>query len=112
MAYQWLKSVISNQWSVVSGATNSVFSLQPLALDDAGAYYCVITNIYGSTTSAVATLTVTNEPVNLPPLVSLISPTNGAVFRPGTNITITASAADPDGPTPWSGAMRRLVSIR
>jgi RHS repeat-associated protein len=35
--------------------------------------------------------------INQPPLVSLTAPTNGAGFAPGSNITISAIAADPDG---------------
>lgn len=34
---------------------------------------------------------------NQPPIVNLTAPTNGATFSPPANITITASATDPDG---------------
>ncbi len=34
---------------------------------------------------------------NLPPIVSITSPSNGATFTPRSNITITATASDPDG---------------
>ncbi|MEI7729643.1 MAG: immunoglobulin domain-containing protein [Verrucomicrobiota bacterium] len=71
LAYQWYKSVISQQSAVISGATNSAFSLQPLALGDAGSYYCVVSNAYGAATSSVASLTllvyppvITGQPQN------------------------------------------------
>ena len=60
LAYQWYKSVAGGPWSVISGATNSTFSLQPLALSDAGDYTVVVTNNYGTTNSAAARLTVTS----------------------------------------------------
>lgn len=34
---------------------------------------------------------------NMPPVVSISSPSNGSSFTEGTSITITASASDPDG---------------
>jgi photosystem II stability/assembly factor-like uncharacterized protein len=36
--------------------------------------------------------------VDAPPVVSLTSPAEGAVFTAGANITLTADASDPDGP--------------
>lgn len=39
----------------------------------------------------------TPSPANLPPTVSITSPTNGAAFIPPANISITASASDSDG---------------
>ena len=53
---------------------------------------------FGSTTSAPVHITVLQGPVtNLPPVVSLIAPTNGAVFYTPANIQLLASASDPDG---------------
>ncbi|HYG77652.1 MAG TPA: Ig-like domain-containing protein, partial [Planctomycetota bacterium] len=46
-----------------------------------------------STTSAAVNITVSN----VPPTVSLTSPTNGATFTAGANITLTANAADSNG---------------
>ena len=50
-----------------------------------------------STTSAVVNITVLSH-TNLPPLVRLISPPNGAVFRSPMQIPIYAFAADSDDP--------------
>lgn len=63
--YQWLKNETN-----ISNATNSAFSLQPAVSGDAGNYRVVVTNAYGSVTSAVATLTlwyppeITGQPQN------------------------------------------------
>lgn len=38
-----------------------------------------------------------NPPDNFPPSVNITSPSNGAVFQPPANITITAEASDSDG---------------
>lgn len=39
----------------------------------------------------------TPTPVDQPPTISIVSPTNGAFFNAPANVTITASASDPDG---------------
>ncbi len=57
------------------------------ALDDAGA----------QGVSATAQIAVTNVPVSIVPIVTLIQPTNNAVFVTGTSIILTASATDSDG---------------
>ncbi|MEI7730865.1 MAG: immunoglobulin domain-containing protein, partial [Verrucomicrobiota bacterium] len=56
VTYQWYKSVISGQWSVISGATNLGLQIVNCGLSDMGSYQCVVANAYGSATSAVATL--------------------------------------------------------
>ena len=79
--------------SAASGFTftwNSVpvgsYALTAIATDNGGL----------STTSSTVNITV-NPPVNVPPTVSITSPAFGATFTAGSNITITASAADSDG---------------
>ncbi len=62
------------------------YDLTAVATDNEGA----------QTTSSVVTITVVGEP-NDPPVVSITSPSNGATFTEGDNISITASASDPDG---------------
>ncbi len=89
-AYQWYKSVISNPLSVISGATNSAYSLPTAAALDAGDYQLVVTNLYGAATSSVATLTVL-----LPPGIAL-NPTNQAVVLGGNgSFTVAASGTAP-----------------
>jgi hypothetical protein len=59
----------SYQWNLngtnVFGATNSTLALTNVQTTDAGSYLVVVTNIAGSVTSAVATLTVANPNVAL-----------------------------------------------
>ena len=51
-AYQWSGS------SIISGATNSSYTLSAVRTSDAGNYTVIITNLYGSVTSGVVVLTV------------------------------------------------------
>ena len=73
----------SASWSNVSAGT---YSLTARATDNLGA----------TTTSSAITVTVTG-PGNQPPSVSITSPLNGTSFAAPANITIQASASDPDG---------------
>jgi hypothetical protein len=53
---------------------------------------------YGIGSPSSATLDITADTVtNLPPLVSLLAPTNGASFWTPLNLPIVACASDPDG---------------
>jgi len=56
-SYQWLFNGTN-----ISGATNNPLVLTGVQLTNAGNYSVVITNLYGSTNSASAVLTVTNTP--------------------------------------------------
>ena len=58
LSYQWWKDNL-----VLPDATNDTYSLASLKLTNAGAYFVIVTNNYGSVTSEVATLTVTNAPL-------------------------------------------------
>ena len=53
LAYQWRKN-----GGNLSGATNTSFNIANATTNDAGSYTVVVTNLVGSVTSAVATLTV------------------------------------------------------
>src|SRR5215469_14735868 len=57
LTYQWY-----NGSGSITGGTNSTLTLNNVQLSDAGGYYVVVANPYGSTNSATATLTVTNPP--------------------------------------------------
>jgi len=61
LSYQWSKDA-----STITGATNATLTLLNLQTNDSGAYSVAVTNLYGSTNSANANLTVTNI-VNGPP---------------------------------------------
>ena len=53
LSYQWL-----NSSGEIAGATNSTYTLNPARTNNADGYFVVVTNPYGSVTSAVATVTV------------------------------------------------------
>ena len=57
LAYQWLFNGTNN----LPGATNANLTLTGLAVTNAGNYSVVVTNIAGSVTSAVATLTISTD---------------------------------------------------
>lgn len=56
-SYQWLKD-----GNPISGATSATFSIPSVVLGDAAGYSVVVTNSYGSATSAAATVTVAEAP--------------------------------------------------
>jgi len=56
-SYQWRRAGVD-----IPGATNSVYQTPPTSLGESGTvFYCRIVNAYGSTNSALATLTVTPD---------------------------------------------------
>jgi hypothetical protein len=80
LAYQWRKN-----GSAISGATTSAYSLAAAQFSDSGSYQVVVTNVSGSVTSGVATLTVIST-VPLPVALDNVS------------LTWTTNPA-----TPWFG---------
>jgi len=81
LRYQWYH----NTNSPVANATNATLTLANVQAPDAGGYSVVITNSYGSITSAVAVLTV-----NTPPFIS--SHPTGLTVIPGQNASFTVVA--------------------
>jgi hypothetical protein len=87
LAYQWLFN-----GGAISGATATNYTVTSAQSTNAGSYSVVVTNVLGSVTSAVATLTVivppviTNQPV-------------GQIILQGTCATFTVAAS---GTTPLS----------
>jgi len=86
--YQWY----FNTNTPLSDQTNSSMTIASVALADAGAYHCVVTNGGGASTSSVATLTVL-APV--PPSIS-VQPQNwtNAIGFPAT-FPVSASGSTP-----------------
>ena len=93
LSYQWRRNGVA-----ISGATSASYVLNPTAGTDNGAQFTVVvTNVAGSVTSSVATLTV-----NVPP----------SITTQPANVTVTAPAAATfsvvaSGTTPFSYQWRR-----
>jgi alpha-tubulin suppressor-like RCC1 family protein len=83
--YQWKKDGVN-----ISGVTSSSYTIEHVALGDAGAYTFVSSNYLGSVTSNAATLTVNSL------IVTTASPTRN-VLVPGQNLdlNITTTGAGP-----------------
>jgi len=62
--YQWKHAGTNIQSAVTTPALSNTLALPPLTLASAGNYSCMITNQYGSTNSAVATITEIVPPTN------------------------------------------------
>ena len=83
LLYQWWDNT-----TLLAGATNSTLTFNNLQLSDAGSYHVVVSNAFGNVTSTVATLAVSNPPVNL---------TNGLVAYYAFDETSGTTAADSSG---------------
>lgn len=77
-------SPYSVPWSAVPAGS---YRITAVAVDAAGL----------RTESSAVDITVRVTTANLAPVVSLTSPTNGQAFGTGSNILLTANAADPEG---------------
>jgi hypothetical protein len=86
LAYMWKKSGTN-----VAGATTASLTLTNLTYAD-GAVYSV--EVSGTCNTAVQAATLT---INHPPTVSILSPTNGAIFISPADFTVLADAEDVDG---------------
>jgi Immunoglobulin domain/Immunoglobulin I-set domain len=87
LAYQWFKNgtKIANGTGV-SGATAATLSLTGVTTNSAGSYTVTVTNLYGSATSAAATLTVQTPPV-------ITAQPAGRSVATGSNVTFTVTAS-------------------
>ncbi|HMJ88967.1 MAG TPA: immunoglobulin domain-containing protein, partial [Candidatus Acidoferrum sp.] len=92
LAYQWQK-VTASETNNITQTTNSVLNLPAINSGDAASYRVVITNLYGSETSQVATLTLGSTPVSI--IAQLQSRTNFA----GNTVQFTV-ALNQDASTP------------
>ncbi|HZR19638.1 MAG TPA: immunoglobulin domain-containing protein, partial [Verrucomicrobiae bacterium] len=77
IGYQWY----FNGATAVAGATNATLTLTNITIDLAGMYQAVITNLYGSVTSAPALVSVSGAPIiQRQPLDALVAQGGTAVF--------------------------------
>jgi hypothetical protein len=81
LAYQWYQN-----GSPLALQTNANLGFTPVATNNAGNYYLVVTNAYGSATSSVVSLTIFG-----PPVILQQSLTDMQVFA-GTSPTLTVTA--------------------
>jgi len=91
-SYQWYKDGVR-----ISGASSATFTLSSLTAKDAGRYTCVVTNAYGSTTSAAAEVSVgpSNSIVNVSVRTTLNAGQNlivGAVVSGGAKDILIRAA--------------------
>jgi subtilisin-like proprotein convertase family protein len=92
LSYQWYR----DQTNLLSGATNAVLTIQPATVLQAGAYSVEVFNTLGRVRSENALLVISGGG-NLPPLLELTTPTNGARFAAGVPISLRTAAIDVDG---------------
>jgi hypothetical protein len=99
LTYQWKKST-----NIISGQTNQTLNLAPLTVEQSGSYSVVVANIYGSTNSTVATLTVnkatptitvapTATPIVYGQTLAFSTLSGGSASVPGTFAFTTPSTA-------------------
>jgi uncharacterized protein (TIGR03118 family) len=69
----------------------------PLTNLPAGTYVFTAMAIDNAGLAGASSATTVNVGANQPPVVSLINPTNGTVVGSSANLTLTATATDPDG---------------
>jgi len=93
LAYQWYKT---NGTAAAAGQTTASLSFNPLATNNAGSYYVVVTNSFGAVTSSTVALTVFG-----PPIVQQQSLTGVRVFA-GTTPTLRVTATGPSLTYQWS----------
>ena len=80
LAYQWCKNGAS-----LPGATANPFTIPGVSTGDSANYTVIVTNSYGSVTSAVAVLTV-----NLPPVVTGV----GMLANGGFSLSVTGAPGE------------------
>ena len=90
VGYQWyFNGAPLTDGARVSGSSTPFLNISDLETNDAGAYQVLVTNIYGATTSRVATLTIF-----IPPQI-LMQPASESVPA-GSNATFSAGAIGTD----------------
>ncbi len=96
LGYRWQRNNVNlNDGGHYSGCATRTLTITGADGSDAASYRCVVTNLFGTTNSGSATLTVTNMAV--PPIIT-IQPTNRTVTPGGTAIfSVAAFGSEPLG---------------
>ena len=96
LAYEWQRQGAGETvFAALPGATNDTHRLPTVSLADHGARFrCVIRNPAGEAVSEAAVLTVTTE---LPPVVTILTPADGATYQAGDEVSFSGTATDQAG---------------
>ena len=94
LTYRWQRrNSGATSFADVPGGTANRLTLLNVSVADNGAQFrCIITNLVGSATSSVATLTVS---ATTPPTPTISAPVGGTKYRGGDIITFEGSGTDP-----------------
>ena len=90
LSYQWYAN-----GALISGATSSTLIVNPALPANGGTYYAVVSDSFGSVTSAVANLTLITTPsilTQFPVTYNSILNTNYMMLYPGANPTFSVTA--------------------
>ena len=98
MRYQWYFKT-----NKLASGTNSIYSISAAQTTNAGAYFVVVTNVGGATTSSVATLTV-----QLPPAPLIVTQPMSQTNYLGSNATFTV-VAQSDYPMTYQWYFNKVI---
>lgn len=103
LSYQWRKNGVP-----ISGANSSSYTISNAQLSHEGSYSVVVSNAFGSDISVNALLDITQN--SLPqPIIN--TPSVGALYRAGENISFSGAANDPDDGTLPASALSWSIAF-
>jgi glucose/arabinose dehydrogenase len=96
LSYQWQRDGVD-----INGATSPVLAIPTtIAADNGARFRCIVSNALGSATSSAAILSFNS---NSPPVASIVTPIEGALYRGGEAISFSGVGMDgEDGDLPAS----------
>jgi glucose/arabinose dehydrogenase len=104
LSYQWQRNGAN-----IAGATQATYTIASVATADNGARFrALVTNQFGSATSADAVLTVSG---NSAPKPTILQPAAGTLYTAGTNVAISGDATDLEDGTLPAGAFTWRVDF-
>jgi glucose/arabinose dehydrogenase len=104
LTYQWQRDHVN-----ISGQTSPSYTISSVSIgDDGHLFRCMVSNSFGTATSADATLSVTSDQ---PPVPTITIPASGTTYAAGDTINFAGTATDPDGPPPPASAFTWWVNF-